>query len=400
MKSTKSWILITWSMLSILPADNALADAFVSPTILNAQIRINNKDIVTRNFTITGSSNLVSISDAGNGKFVIEDDFSHARFSTLGNYSTYRLGLQLRNSDIRITMVGRNLGHRFTLQGRYLSAQMQAQGIDWWVDSSGNVANAQAPSNGDAQGNDCTIVRPIQGRSDYIWAINNNSFDVTKRCSWTRTGIYQYRPNGNPTSLHGSSRKVLLDIGALQSNLAYRKAPPDIYDGQVISNANSGFSVERWEMPQAYIMQYRTIVQLRKNPYFDGVTLPGGTHNFDVKTVSGQVRGNLTVPYVMNGQFTPYNTISLNVTSSNGFKLKDTNNNEIPYSLSTTIGVRKLNIANNGAAQNPASTITFTDLSKEFHALQGRFDADFSASTAIPTGTYTDTVTAVYTISL
>ncbi|EAN4467302.1 fimbrial protein, partial [Salmonella enterica] len=117
-------------------------------------------------------------------------------------------------------------------------------------------------------------------------------------------------------------------------------------------------------------------------------------------TIGNDINGNLVIPYVINGHFTPYNRIVLNVLSLNGFKLKDSiSNKSIPYSLSTNIGgQKKYTLANLGVG---AGAVTIGNLANESYALQGKFDADFTIdkSTAV-VGDYNDELTAIFQIEL
>lgn len=391
--------LATLVIMAFLPTRDILAaEVYPTMTVLTSKFEITNRTIESApTFSMTGAT-LQSQRDIGDGVYLIEDDFSPAQFSRLGDYKYYKLGLKLRDSRVNVRMVGQKLGHSFDVKGRYLSAKMTASGIILYI--SGGHTRLNEPSK---NGGDCNATL-IAHKLNKVIEIKANSNDVSKFCRHTTTGVFFYTAANttSPRSLLPNHRQILLDIGGLQKNSDYRKAPPDIYTGTATSDNTSGFSVERWEVPDSYSMPYQNNITIQKNPYFESITLPMDENVFDVKTVGEQIKGNLTIPYVMNGQFTPYNTITLSVTSANNFNLKDEKNRQIPYSLSTTIGVRKLAIAEKGTAKSGStSTLILTDLSKEFYALQGRFDADFSVeqSKTIP-GNYTDTVTAVYKISL
>lgn len=398
---TTPLILMVVASFVCLPTCGVLAyDHYPTMTVLNSRFEITNRNIENNaTFLMTGTG-LISAQDIGNGLYQIEDDFSTVKNDNLGVYAPYIINLTLDSTSFNVRMVGKKLGHSFNVVGRYYGAEVRLNNMEFVVGKDGiNIYQVVNKTVGN-----CNSIYSYSS-SGFNLAIVGNTANTSMTCSNANAGNgaawYLNKMNKNSiSSLQPIKRDILLDIGGLQKNADYRKAPPDTYVGTVTSDVQHSFIFRRYEVPVAEIMVYRNNITIQKNPYFEGITLPAGDNFFDVKKVSNKLKGNLTIPYVMNGQFTPYNTINLEVASNNGFKLKDASNNEIPYSLSTTIGVRKLNIADKGTTVNPQSVIAFTDLSKEFYALQGRFDADFSASSSIQTGDYTDTVTAVYTISL
>ncbi|RIQ14541.1 fimbrial protein, partial [Salmonella enterica subsp. enterica serovar Newport str. CFSAN000835] len=177
----------------------------------------------------------------------------------------------------------------------------------------------------------------------------------------------------NSIRVEGISRDVYLDIGSLNKSKQYRDVPPDIYTGKSSYNGE----VIKNRVGDGYRVYYYNNIKIIKNPYFENVTLPAGDNIFDVKTIGNDINGNLVIPYVINGHFTPYNRVVLNVLSLNGFKLKDPiSNNSIPYSLSTNIGgKKKYSLANSGVG---TGTVTISNLANESYVLQGKFDADFT----------------------
>lgn len=374
---------------------------FSSLLYVNISYALDKATTVTSNFSITNrvieSANISSVADGfsyiddGIGFYHMTDNFKDATITDIrkATGANQQWGFRRNKSLFKVKMTGQRLGHSFYVLGKYAKSSVT-------LSVSGNVGVSGGFNEYAKSG--CTLVEPsiivVNGTFSVPYSIEVGRAMI-ENCFNARSFEVSYDPGGIISS-KGINREVYLDIGGLQKNADYRKAPPDIYQGSDSFVADLIHS----RVGDDIRMFYNSKITIQKNPYFEGVTLPAGDNVFDVKKVKNQLKGNLTIPYVINGQFTPFNQIKLTVTSTNGFKLKDTSNNEIPYSLSTTIGVRKLNIADNGITVNPQSVITFTDLSKEFYALQGRFDADFSANSSIQTGDYTDTVTAVYTISL
>ncbi|ECO0809276.1 fimbrial protein [Salmonella enterica subsp. enterica serovar Newport] len=358
-----------------------LSSGYASTTV-TSKFEITNR--VIEKATITSTDNTMSYSDVGNGLYKLTDSFNDANATISG---TGGIGLNRLGSLFSITMVGKNLGHRFVLNGKYANASLTMSGIG------GSMVYGYGlfkPVGG------CSLVDPsavvFSGATSVTNTINSNS-NVNADCIDRVTAAYF---NGS-VRLAGVSRDIYLDVGSLQKNADYRKAPPDDYIGSGV------YALDRISTYNNLLLRnfvYVNNVEIIKNPYFEKVALSFGDNLFDVRTTGNKIIGNLIIPYVINGYFTPYNRIILNVTSSNGFKLKDiSSKNSISYSLSTRIGGQKRYFLVSSGVNNGA--VTIGNLANESYALQGTFDSDFSIdkSTA-QAGDYRDELTAIFQVEL
>lgn len=362
-----------------------LAGSAFASTTVDSDFIITNRAIEITNFKST--DNTATFTDTtGNGFYLIHDNFTDANINNVLNYGNHQLGFIRTNSLIKITMTGKRFGHKFVVSAKY-------------GNSSFSVTNKQGVHGffNLIQNSGCDSITPESspvGTTTVIFSITANS-NVDANCTGRTSDITFNYPDNTGMYTKGISRDFYLDIGSLQNNKAYRDAPPDTYVGV---NTFSGERIQN-RIGAGYPVNYINKITIIKNPYFENVTLPPSDNVFDVRTVGGDVHGNLVIPYVINGYFTPYNSITLSVTSLNGFKLKDVNFNEIPYSLTTGIGSqREHSLVTSGVNNGP---ITISNLPTESHALQGRFNANFSINkSAAKSGEYSDTLTAIFQIAL
>ncbi|EAQ0265277.1 fimbrial protein [Salmonella enterica] len=355
-------------------------------TTVTSEFEITNR--VIDSSSITSTDNTMTYTDVGNGLYKIHDNFRDANIPDIRSYGNQQLGLTRNNSLIKITMTGQKLGHKFTVSAKYANSEIRA-----FSNVSGYFSTYK--------NNGCKNVQPatevITGATFVDYNITSNS-NVNMDCaaSTIDVGWAFWLYPVNSIRVEGVSRDVYLDIGSLNKSKQYRDVPPDIYTGKSSYNGE----VIKNRVGDGYRVYYYNNIKIIKNPYFENVTLPAGDNIFDVKTIGNDINGNLVIPYVINGHFTPYNRIVLNVLSLNGFKLKDSiSNKSIPYSLSTNIGgQKKYTLANLGVG---AGAVTIGNLANESYALQGKFDADFTIdkSTAV-VGDYNDELTAIFQIEL
>lgn len=355
-------------------------------TTVTSEFEITNR--VIDSSSITSTDNTMTYTDVGNGLYKIHDNFRDANIPDIRSYGNQQLGLTRNNSLIKITMTGQKLGHKFTVSAKYANSEIRA-----FSNVSGYFSTYK--------NNGCENVQPatevITGVTFVDYNITSNS-NVNMDCaaSTIDVGWAFWLYPVNSIRVEGVSRDVYLDIGSLNKSKQYRDVPPDIYTGKSSYNGE----VIKNRVGDGYRVYYYNNIKIIKNPYFENVTLPAGDNIFDVKTIGNDINGNLVIPYVINGHFTPYNRIVLNVLSLNGFKLKDSiSNKSIPYSLSTNIGgQKKYTLANLGVG---AGAVTIGNLANESYALQGKFDADFTIdkSTAV-VGDYNDELTAIFQIEL
>ncbi|HAF1611012.1 TPA: fimbrial protein [Salmonella enterica] len=362
-----------------------LSGAVFAGTTVTSEFVITNRKIDSYTFRSTDPT--FHVTDNGNGLFQLHDNNTDANINIL-RYGNQQMGLQRTNGSlIRIRMTGQRLGHSFVVSGKYANSSIR---LTTGTDISGTFTTTWNRG--------CSVVSDdYSDRGAPVFTINSSD-DVNADCAGVTNELGVNIPDSGVVNAQGVSRDVYLDLGRLQNDKAYRDAPPDVYTGQSI------FHNERVanRVGDGYWIYYTNNITIVKNPYFEGVTLPTGDNIFDVRTTGNEIRGNLVIPYVINGYFTPYNKITLNVTSSNGFKLKDTSSpdkKEIPYSLSTNTGSQRVYpVAINGVSQG---VVIISNLPGESYALQGRFNADFSVDkSSAQTGDYSDTLTAVFQISL
>ncbi|EDW4550382.1 fimbrial protein [Salmonella enterica subsp. salamae] len=350
-------------------------------TTVTSDFVITNRKIESNTFSSTDPT--ATFTDIGNGLFQLHDNFTDANINIL-KYGNQQVGfVRTPGSLFKIRMTGQRLKHSFVVSGKYANSSFRIN-----ANNTGNYFSRTLNSG-------CSVMS--SNMDDNTFSISS-SRNVDADCSGRTNDVsFPYTGSGVLTA-SGISRDVYLDVGRLQNDKAYRDAPPDVYIGQAT------FSGE-WianRVGSGYQIFYTNKIKITKNPYFEGVTLPAGDNVFDVRTTGSEIRGNMIIPYVIKGYFTPYNKITLNVTSLNGFKLKDISapdKKEIPYSLSTNTGSQRVYpMAINGVSQG---TVTISNLPGESYALQGRFNADFSVDkSSAQTGDYSDTLTVVFQISL
>ncbi|RLR21922.1 fimbrial protein [Salmonella enterica subsp. diarizonae serovar 48:i:z] len=355
-------------------------------TTVTSEFEITNR-VIDRS-SITSTDNTMTYTDDGNGLYKIHDNFKDANIPNLRIFGNQQSGFTRDNSLIKITMTGQKLGHKFIVNAKYANSEIRAFSyVNGYFSTYKNKG--------------CTDVQPstklINGVKFVDYKITSNS-NVNMDCAASTIDVdwaFWLYPV-QTIRVEGVSRDVYLDIGSLNKSKQYRDVPPDIYTGKSSYNGE----VIKNRVGDGYRVYYYNNIKIIKNPYFENVTLPAGDNIFDVKTIGNDINGNLVIPYVINGHFTPYNRVVLNVLSLNGFKLKDPiSNNSIPYSLSTNIGgQKKYSLANSGVG---TGTVTISNLANESYALQGKFDADFTIdkSTAV-IGDYTDELTAIFQIEL
>ncbi|EEF9634127.1 fimbrial protein [Salmonella enterica] len=362
-----------------------VAPTFAATTV-TSEFVITNRKIETANFS--SSDTTATFSDVGGGLYKIHDNFSDANIGDLKQYGNHQIGFKRSNSLFSVRMMGQKLGHSFFVKGKYANSSFLLTG------NTGVSGFYNEPFKNDG----CDEVNPVfvaNGVTNVTYTIKSSN-NMNGNCIGSTGDIgFNYSPPFVLTS-SGISRDVYLDLGNLQKDKSYRDAPPDIYVGQ---NIYSGEIIKN-RAGDGFRIYYTNKITITKNPYFESVTLPTGDNLFDVKTTGSDIHGSLVIPYVINGYFTPYNKINLNVTSLNGFRLKDLDSkNSIPYSLSTTIGGQKTySLATQGAGNGG---VTIDNLTNENYALQGRFNASFSIDKSlVNVGDYTDTLTAVFEIAL
>lgn len=351
-------------------------------TTVTSTFVITNKTIESNAITSTDST-MRYTDETGNGLYKISDNYQDANINAL-LYGNQQLGLVRNTSTVSIIMKGVKLGHTFTVTGKYANSSISVPGI-----SGGFFSNSN--------NNGCTSVYPQSGAGEPAVFTINADRDVTKNCTG-RTGDISFTYSNRTLSVSGVDRIFYLDIGRLQSDPEYRKSPPDTYVGTGVFRGE----VIKNRVGSGYTPVYTNNITIVKNPYFESVTLAAGDNVFDTRTIGGKIEGNLVIPFVINGHITPYNTISLQVNSLNGFKLQSGatgSSATIPYSLRITTGSeRSYSLATNGGGSGSA---IISNPETESYAIQGRFSADFSIdkNTAV-TGDYSDTLTAIFQLAL
>ncbi|EAA5441610.1 fimbrial protein [Salmonella enterica subsp. diarizonae] len=357
-----------------------LSGAVFAETKVTSEFVITNRKLESYKFSSTDPT--ATFTDAGNGLFQMHDNFTDANINIM-LYGNQQMGFVRDNSLFKIRMTGQRLGHSFMVSGKYANSSFRI-----------NRANTGSYFS-EYKNSGCSVMSSDMDND--IFTINSSS-NVGADCKGRTNDVGYPYPQDGVLTASGISRDVYLDMGRLQNDKAYRDAPPDVYTGQ---GTFSGELIKN-RVGNGLRILYTNQITITKNPYFEGVTLPAGDNVFDVRTTGSEIRGNLVIPYVINGYFTPYNKITLNVTSLNGFKLKDTSSpdkREIPYSLSTNTGSQRVYpVAINGVSQG---TVIISNLPGESYALQGRFNADFLVDkSSAQTGDYSDMLTAVFQISL
>lgn len=365
--------------------------------ILTSSFTITNKQIESESFKSTEPA--MNYTNNGSGFYTITDTHTDANIHNLPGNGLFTWSYGRRNSITQIIMKGKRLGHTFIVNGKIGPSSVIVQqktggilidglNISYYPGAVGtcdNVTPIGLPVQFNHQGTE-----PI----NISISVNKNMQEDAGGC--TSTFLFYTKLLANPITTTGISREFYLDLASIQNDIKYRNAPPDIYEGSSVSNGIIFLGFNSFIVP----INYTNNVTIIKKPYFDNVTLSSSENLFTVKTVNSELNGSVTVPYVMNGQFTAFDRITLNVTSQNNFSLVNAidANKRIPYSLSTTIGTRKFQLVNNGIGTGP---VIFTDLPKSASAIQGRYDANFSLNkNSVISGDYTDTLTAVYQIDL
>lgn len=352
-------------------------------TTVTSTFVITNKTIESNAITSTDST-MRYTDETGNGLYKISDNYQDANIQDARQYGNTQLGLVRNTSTVSIALKGVKLGHTFTVLGKYANSSITAR-----IPAGGFFYNSAR--------NGCLSVTPTAGSDDPVNYVILSSSDVTKNCTG-RTSDLSFNLINGQLNVRGVFRDFYLDIGRLQSDPEYRKAPPDTYTGTGVFRGE----VIKNRVGSGYTPVYTNNITIVKNPYFESVTFPAGDNVFDTRTIGRHIQGNLNIPFVINGHFTPYNTISLQVISLNGFKLQSGtagSSATIPYSLGMTAGSgRSYSLATNGSGSGSA---TISNPEAESYAIQGSFNADFAIDkNTAATGDYSDTLTAIFQLAL
>ncbi|EPC4783755.1 fimbrial protein [Salmonella enterica] len=361
-------------------------------TVVNSEFVITNRKIESATFN-SEAPGFNAVDTTGSGLYKMSDFYADAIVDDV----MFRWGLNQQpgfkraNSLFSVTMKGEKLGHKFTVMGKYANSKINLQTSEGQGFVRGSFPQPY-------KNNGCILVVPssliINGTTSIDYEITSDS-NVNNNCV---ADTFQADFAWNPQLIMrvtAGKREVYLDLDSLQRDVKYRNAPPDTYTGTEVYRGEAIVS----HNGVVHVFPYTNNIKIIKNPYFENVSLPQGDNIFSVKTVGNDVRGDLVIPYVINGHFTPYNRITLNVTSLNDFKLKDQRSHSIPYSLTTGIGSQKeYSLVTSGTSNG---SVTITNLTNENYSLQGRFNAGFSIDkSAVAVGDYTDTLTAIFEIAL
>ena len=350
-------------------------------TTLTSSFTITNSTIERFEFNSTDLS--ATYTDTGGGLFKITDNFTDANLANFLNYGNQQLGFERTNSLLTVTLTGQRLGHKFNVYAKYANSSFQSVNK-----SAAGILPDSTFNNG------CIKVYPMVGEQarDIIFYEFQASSDVTKNCRG-HTVDHTFPITTQP--LKGIKRDFYIDIGRLQKQTDYLSAPPDTYKG---TSVYQGEKIAN-RVGNGFIVRYTNNITILKKPYFESVSLPSGKNVFDVRTVASNIRGDVAIPFVIKGQFTAYDTINLNVTSGNNYRLQGSSGNQIPYSLNMTVGSQKTYpLVTDGTGTGAA---IIKNLAPEGGTIQGRFNADFSVNkNTTVTGDYTDNLVAVFELTL
>lgn len=311
----------------------------------------------------------------------LEDSYPEVNLFTMNE-----LGTQGRNrretSLFHVTLQGNRYGHIIEMRAKL--------GRTHYRNPSYSYQNFGDASVGRNVG--CREVSPMNsvglaGGQQMI--IDPGNSDMTRDCI-AQSADYVYR---DFQPMQGVSREVFLDLPGLVNNDAFQQLPPDLYF------ANTTYTLEQWnvrETPHYYPLPLS--VQIRKQAYFSGISLPSTTLPLSVLYANQTVQGNATMPIILHGAFDPhFGQVHLSAHSDNAFSLRN-GDQAIPYQANVVVNQQRKPLNRDSS---PATTIVL-DAINNVRQIPLTLEVSFNRqrSQVNSGGRYSDRLTLIAEVSL
>ncbi|MGY0161635.1 hypothetical protein [Edwardsiella tarda] len=215
--------------------------------------------------------------------------------------------------------------------------------------------------------------------------------NIRQNCTGS-TVEYRYR---DIQPVQGIRREVLFDLPAMMRSEAYQRLPPDLYFVQThIAN------LEHW---QARVGGSRDFplpldINIRKQAYFSGLSLPSTSMPLKVTYVGQRVRGSASMPITLRGAFDPqFGKVRLSAQSSGGFSLRS-GSGAIPYQAEAVVNQQRYALNERSSASAPIILRNLNDVRQIPLRLEVTFDQPRSQISV--SGSYRDNLTLIAEVPL
>ncbi|MGG5413609.1 fimbrial protein [Edwardsiella tarda] len=216
--------------------------------------------------------------------------------------------------------------------------------------------------------------------------------NISQNCSGV-SAEFRYR---DIKPAQGIRREVLFDLPSIMHSEAYQRLPPDLYffRGNV-----SG--LERW-LPRvgssSRDFPLPLNINIRKQAYFSGLSLPATTLPLRVTYADQRVRGSASIPITLQGAFDPqFGRVRLSARSSGSFSLRN-GRNEIPYQAAAVVNQQRYVLNDGSRASAPIVLSNLNDVRQIPLQLEVTFDQPRSQIGG--SGSYRDNLTLIAEVPL
>ncbi|WP_438334475.1 fimbrial protein [Edwardsiella tarda] len=286
------------------------------------------------------------------------------------------------NSLFTVTLTGYQHGHTIQLPVKLGRTTFNTRSVSSNTFNDNHVVN-----------NGCVRVEPSS--SDGPARVQTVDIDPGNNIRQNCTGStveFRYR---DIQPVQGIRREVLFDLPAMMRSEAYQRLPPDLYFVQThIAN------LEHW---QARVGGSRDFplpldINIRKQAYFSGLSLPSTSMPLKVTYVGQRVRGSASMPITLRGAFDPqFGKVRLSAQSSGGFSLRS-GSGAIPYQAEAVVNQQRYALNERSSASAPIILRNLNDVRQIPLRLEVTFDQPRSQISV--SGSYRDNLTLIAEVPL
>ncbi|EKS7779697.1 fimbrial protein [Edwardsiella piscicida] len=193
----------------------------------------------------------------------------------------------------------------------------------------------------------------------------------------------------------GIRREVLFDLPSMMRTEAYQRLPPDLY---FFHGSVSG--LEHWKARVGGSRDFPLplTINIRKQAYFTGLSLPATTLPLRVTYADQRVRGSASMPITLQGAFDPtFGQVRLSARSSGSFSLRS-GSSEVPYRAEAVVNQRRYALNDGSSASAPVVLGNLNDVRQIPLQLEVTFDSPRSQISV--SGSYRDNLTLIAEVPL
>ncbi|WP_392420635.1 fimbrial protein [Edwardsiella piscicida] len=193
----------------------------------------------------------------------------------------------------------------------------------------------------------------------------------------------------------GIRREVLFDLPSMMRTEAYQRLPPDLYFFQ-----GSVSGLEHWKARVGGSRDFPLplTINIRKQAYFTGLSLPATTLPLRVTYADQRVRGSASMPITLQGAFDPaFGQVRLSARSSGAFSLRS-GSSEVPYRAEAVVNQRRYALNDGSSASAPVVLGNLNDVRQIPLQLEVTFDSPRSQISV--SGSYRDNLTLIAEVPL